>query len=74
MLVGLRSRKHIPPFDLVRPASVEEACRALATPGRSVVMAGGLDLIDRLKGGEPVDRIIADYAGRQALDRENKHR
>jgi hypothetical protein len=23
---------------------------------------------------EPVDRIIADYAGRQALDRENKHR
>src|SRR6266404_5289111 len=58
MLVGLRSRKHIPSFDLVRPASVEEACRALAGPGRSVVMAGGLDLIDRLKGGEAVDRII----------------
>ena len=58
MLVGLRSRKHIPSFDLVRPASVEEACRALAAPGRSVVMAGGLDLIDRLKGGEAVDRII----------------
>jgi carbon-monoxide dehydrogenase medium subunit len=58
MLVGLRSRKHIPSFDLVRPASVEEACRALAAPGRSVAMAGGLDLIDRLKGGESVDRII----------------
>jgi carbon-monoxide dehydrogenase medium subunit len=58
MLVGLRSRKHIPSFDLVRPASVEEACRALAAPGRSVAMAGGLDLIDRLKGGESVERII----------------
>src|SRR5471032_2449782 len=58
MLVGLRSRKHIPSFELVRPAGVEEACRALAMPGRSVVMAGGLDLIDRLKGGESVDRII----------------
>jgi carbon-monoxide dehydrogenase medium subunit len=58
MLVGQRSRKHIPSFDLVRPASVEEACRALAAPGRNVVMAGGLDLIDRLKGGEAVDRII----------------
>src|SRR5438132_1424063 len=58
MLVGLRSRKHIPSFDLVRPASVEDACRALAAPGRGVVMAGGLDLIDRLKGGESVDRIV----------------
>ena len=58
MLVGLRSRKHIPSFDLVRPASVEEACRALAAPGRNIVMAGGLDLIDRLKGGESVDQIV----------------
>jgi len=58
MLVGLRSRKHIPSFDLVRPASVEDACRALAAPGRCVVMAGGLDLIDRMKAGEAVDRVI----------------
>jgi carbon-monoxide dehydrogenase medium subunit len=58
MLVGLRSRKHIPSFDLVRPASVEDACRALAAPGRCVVMAGGLDLIDRMKAGESVDRVI----------------
>ena len=58
MLVGLRSRKHIPSFDLVRPASVEEACCAFAAPGRTVVMAGGLDLIDRLKRGEAVDRIV----------------
>jgi aerobic carbon-monoxide dehydrogenase medium subunit len=58
MLVGLRSRKHIPPFELVRPANLEQACRAYSEPGRSALMAGGLDLIDRLKGGESVDRII----------------
>jgi carbon-monoxide dehydrogenase medium subunit len=58
MLVGLRSSKHIPPFELFRPASVEEACRACSGAGRAALMAGGLDLIDRLKAGEPVDRVI----------------
>lgn len=58
MLVGLRSRKHIPPFELFRPISVEQACRACSGPGRVAAMAGGLDLIDRLKAGEPVDRIV----------------
>jgi carbon-monoxide dehydrogenase medium subunit len=37
---------------------MEEACRALSEPGRATLMAGGLDLIDRLKLGEPVDRIV----------------
>src|SRR5258708_30593931 len=58
MLVGLRSRKHIAPFELVRPASLDEACRALSAPGRNAVMAGGLDLIDRLKHGDAIDRVI----------------
>lgn len=58
MLIGLRSRKHIPPFELVRPANLEAAHRALSAPGRNVVMAGGIDLIDRLKLGEAVDRVI----------------
>jgi carbon-monoxide dehydrogenase medium subunit len=58
MLVGLRSRKHIPQFELVRPTSLEAACRALAAPGRNAVMAGGIDLIDRLKLGETVDSVI----------------
>src|SRR5882757_6428311 len=58
MLVGLRSRKHIAPFELVRPASLDEACRALSAPGRNAVMAGGLDLIDRLKQGDAIDRVI----------------
>jgi carbon-monoxide dehydrogenase medium subunit len=58
MLVGLRSRKHIAPFELVRPVSLEATCRALSSPGGNVVMAGGIDLIDRLKFGETVDRVI----------------
>ncbi|WP_068027996.1 FAD binding domain-containing protein [Rhodoplanes sp. Z2-YC6860] len=58
MLIGLRSRKHISPFELVRPASLEAACRALSALGRNVAMAGGIDLIDRLKLGEAVDRVI----------------
>jgi aerobic carbon-monoxide dehydrogenase medium subunit len=58
MLVGLRSRKHIPPFELFRPTSVAEACRVYSEPGRVALMAGGLDLIDRLKTGEPVDRVV----------------
>jgi carbon-monoxide dehydrogenase medium subunit len=37
---------------------LDEARAAFAQPGRNVVMAGGLDLIDRLKAGEPVDRVI----------------
>ncbi len=58
MLVGLRSRTHISAFELVRPASVMEACHAVSAPGRVAIMAGGLDLIDRLKSGEQVDRIV----------------
>lgn len=58
MLIGLRSRKHIPPFELERPASIKDACRILAAPGRTALMAGGLDLIDRLKTGEAVDRVV----------------
>ena len=58
MLTGLRSRKHIAPFDLVRPTSIEECCVWLARPGRTAVMAGGLDLIDRMKTGEVFDTIV----------------
>jgi aerobic carbon-monoxide dehydrogenase medium subunit len=58
MLVGLRSRKHIPPFELVRPTSIEEACEALSGAACSALMAGGIDLIDRLKNGEAIDRVV----------------
>jgi carbon-monoxide dehydrogenase medium subunit len=57
-LVGLRSRKHILPFSLIRPTTVAEACAAMQAGGRTAFMAGGLDLIDRMKSGEAFDRVI----------------
>jgi carbon-monoxide dehydrogenase medium subunit len=57
-LVGLRSRKHILPFSLVKPTTVAEACAAMQAGGRTAFMAGGLDLIDRMKSGEAFDRVI----------------
>jgi aerobic carbon-monoxide dehydrogenase medium subunit len=57
-LVGLRSRKHILPFSLVRPTTVAEACTTMRAGGRAAFMAGGLDLIDRMKNGEAFDRVI----------------
>jgi aerobic carbon-monoxide dehydrogenase medium subunit len=59
MLVGLRSRKHIHPFDLLRPRSSEEACAGMAPHRRAAFIAGGLDLIDRMKNGEAFDRLIS---------------
>lgn len=59
MLTGLRSRKHIAPFDLVQPGSIEECCAHLARPGRAALMAGGVDLIDRMKSGETFDRVVS---------------
>jgi aerobic carbon-monoxide dehydrogenase medium subunit len=56
--VALRSRKHIAPFVLIRPATVDEACAAKQMQGRATFMAGGLDLIDRMKHGEAFDRVI----------------
>jgi aerobic carbon-monoxide dehydrogenase medium subunit len=57
-LVGLRSRKHIAPFVLERPTSVAEAHAARKAGPRAAFMAGGIDLIDRMKNGEVFDRVI----------------
>jgi aerobic carbon-monoxide dehydrogenase medium subunit len=56
--VGLRSRKHIAPFSLIRPTTVSAACAAHRMMGRNTFMAGGLDLVDRMKYGEAFDRVI----------------
>lgn len=58
MLVGLRSRKHIASFELVRPSNIPEALAAGAEDG-SAYLAGGIDLIDRLKTGVAVRRVVA---------------
>jgi len=57
-LIGQRSRSRLAPFRLHRPHSVEDAVeRSAAHPG-AVYMAGGLDLIARMKeGATPTDVI-----------------
>lgn len=59
MLTGLRSRKHIEAFDLVRPTSIEGCLSCLSEGPRIGLMAGGLDLIDRMKSGETFDTVVA---------------
>jgi carbon-monoxide dehydrogenase medium subunit len=56
-LIGLRGRQRIAPFTLVRPGSIGDAL-ALRQAPRSAWMAGGVDLIDGLKHGTRLDRII----------------
>jgi aerobic carbon-monoxide dehydrogenase medium subunit len=56
-LVGLRGRQRIAPFTLARPDSIGDALALRQTP-RSAWMAGGVDLIDGLKHGTRLDRII----------------
>jgi carbon-monoxide dehydrogenase medium subunit len=58
MLIGLRSRKHIAPFDIARPTSIAACLSCLSDGRRAVPMAGGLDLIDRMKYGEAIDAVV----------------
>ena len=59
MLTGQRSRKHISPFDLVRPTSIDACLSWLSRGPRIGLMAGGLDLIDRMKFGQPFDIVVS---------------
>lgn len=59
MLTGQRSRKHIAPFDLVRPTSIDACLPWLSRGPRIGLMAGGLDLIDRMKFGQPFDTVVS---------------
>jgi aerobic carbon-monoxide dehydrogenase medium subunit len=58
MLVALRSRRQIAPFALHRPSTIAEAVALRAAPGTSAFLAGGIDLIDWLKHGHAIDRMI----------------
>jgi carbon-monoxide dehydrogenase medium subunit len=58
MLVGLRSRRQIEPFSLHQPATLAEALALYRGPGASALLAGGIDLIDWLKHGHAIDRLI----------------
>lgn len=58
MLVGLRSRRHIAPLTVHRPTTLDEALGLRRQPGPSAFLAGGIDLIDWLKQGNAIDRLI----------------
>jgi carbon-monoxide dehydrogenase medium subunit len=59
MLAVHRSRKLIPDFRLLRPHEAAEAAALQArSPIDTVFMAGGLDLLNRLKYGNPVKTVI----------------
>lgn len=58
MFIGQRSRRHIAPFELHRPRAVQDVLSIMAAHPNAVLMAGGLDVIDRLKFGEAVPHII----------------
>jgi aerobic carbon-monoxide dehydrogenase medium subunit len=59
LLAVHRSRKLIPDFSLLRPRSAEEACAMQArAPEASLFMAGGIDVINRLKFGAPVAALV----------------
>lgn len=58
MLVGLRSRRQIAPFALHRPHTLAEAVALRREPGVNAFLAGGIDLIDWLKQGHAIDRLI----------------
>ncbi len=56
--VGLRSRKNIDAFELLQPTSLAQAQSVFGQYPRAAFMAGGIDLIDRMKGGALVDHVI----------------
>jgi carbon-monoxide dehydrogenase medium subunit len=64
---GWISRSHaaIRPFRLRKPSTAEDALAALAEPG-SVAIAGGIDLIRRMRGGDAHD-ILVDLSAISAM-------
>jgi carbon-monoxide dehydrogenase medium subunit len=58
MPVALRSHAHIQPFRLHRPTGVAEAAAMQRAMPGAAFMAGGLELIGRMKWGEVVPDVI----------------
>jgi len=54
----------LPPFTLVRPSTVEEAARALAaSPGTSMLLAGGTDLVPNMKRRQQTPAVVISLSG-----------
>ncbi len=58
MLAVHRSRKLIPDFQVLRPRAAAEAAALQAACDGALFMAGGIDLINRLKFGAPVLTVV----------------
>lgn len=58
MLIALRGHGHIAPFRLHRPDAVAEAVALRAAHPGAAYMAGGLELIGRMKWGEEIPDIV----------------
>jgi xanthine dehydrogenase iron-sulfur cluster and FAD-binding subunit A len=59
VLAVQRSRKRISSFRLHRPANVADANRLLADYPSAHVVAGGIDVINRLKCGETIEDVVS---------------
>jgi aerobic carbon-monoxide dehydrogenase medium subunit len=57
-----RSRKRVAPFRLHVPSTVAEAAFLLAEHRGACVIAGGIDVINRMKGGEMIEDVV--FVGR----------
>jgi len=63
------TRRRIAPFQLCRPDSLRQACESFAeAPGDTAVLAGGIDLANRLKAGYAPRRIVALNAVKELQD------
>ena len=60
----LRNRE----FDIATPATVEEAVAILSREDRSMVIAGGTDLVPKLKRGQFEPTTVVSLAKLQGLD------
>lgn len=54
-----RSRKRISPFRLHRPVDAAEAAQLLRELPQACLVAGGIDIVNRMKCGDPFEHVIS---------------
>ena len=72
----LSSRHRIGEFVLHRPQTTDEVVALLHRHGhRAMVMAGGVDVVNRLKAGQAVDHVIwlGSVGGLDVIERSERH-
>jgi aerobic carbon-monoxide dehydrogenase medium subunit len=66
-----RTHKAIAPYRLQKPETVSDVLEALSHSGRATVIAGGIDLTRRMRGGDTWDEVIdiSGVAGLKGISR-----